>query len=58
MWTMLICVLTLYAPLELTRVILDWSAPIGRPVWQFMLEIAFIWVAYLIGMFLLYKRIK
>ena len=58
MWTLLICVLTLYAPLELTRVILDWSAPIGRPVWHFMLEIAFIWVAYLIAMFLVYKRIK
>ena len=58
LWTMLICVLTLYAPVELTRVILDWSAPIGRPVWHFMLEIAFIWVAYLIGMVLVYKRIK
>ncbi len=62
MWTMLICVLTLYAPIELTRVILVYcqsqSAPIGRPVWQFMLEIAFIWVAYLIGMVLVHKRIK
>ncbi len=59
MWTLLICVLTLYAPIELTRVILVYlesqSAPIGR---HFMLEIAFIWVAYLIGMFLVYKRTK
>ncbi len=62
MWTLLICALTLYAPLELTRVILNYlesqSTYWGRPVWQFMLEIAFIWIAYLIAMFLVYKRIK
>ena len=62
LWTLLICVLTIYAPIELTRVILDYlesqSAPIGRPVWQFMLEIAFIWVGWLVAMILVYKRTK
>ena len=58
LWTLLICVLTIYAPVELTRVILVGLEFWSRPVWHFMLEIAFIWVAYLIAMILVYKRTK
>ncbi len=59
---LLICVLTIYAPIELTRWMLvnleRLSTYWGRPVWQYMLEITFFWAAYLIGMVLVYKRTK
>lgn len=62
LWTLLICLLTLYAPAELTRVIFvdleRVSTYWGIPVWQFMLEIALFWIMYLVGMTLVYKRIK
>ena len=58
LWAILICFLTLYAPLELTRIILGDLELWGRPAWHFVAEIAFIWIMYLIGMFLVYKRIK
>ncbi len=40
----LVCLLTLYAPIELTRVIIDWSVS-GR----FLFEIVFMWLFYAIG---------
>ena len=62
LWLLLILLLTLYAPLELTRLIMGskeiWSIQWGIPVWQFMLEIALIWIFYLVGMLVVYKRIK
>ena len=61
LWTLLICALTIYAPIELTRVIVI-SALIKdtwvRPDWQFILEIVLLWVMYLVGMFLVYKVFK
>ncbi len=58
LWTILLGILFLYAPIELTRWILITSADWGRPAWHFVAEIAFIWIMYLIGMVLVYKRIK
>lgn len=61
LWLILIIVLTIYAPLELTRVIVI-NALINhiydRPEWQFVAEIAMFWALYVIGMVLVYKRIK
>lgn len=61
-WTILIGLLFLYPPAELTRVILvdleRQSIYWGIPVWQFMLELALFWTMYLAGMVLVYKRIK
>ncbi len=59
LWVLLIFLLTVYAPLELTRVIiagLKWSNYWGIPMWQFMLEIALFWILYLVGMVLIYRR--
>ena len=53
LWAILIGISFLYAPIEWTRVIINWGVS-GR----FLFEVVFIWVAYLIGMFLVYKRIK
>ena len=58
----LVCVLTVYAPLELTRVIVL-SELILRlhpeiEVWQFILEIALIWVLYFTGMAIVWKSLK
>jgi len=62
LWTLLICLLTIYAPLELTKGILDnlelTSAYWDIPVWQFMLEIALFWIMYLVGIILVYKKIR
>ena len=41
---LLVCLLTLYAPIELTRVIIDWSVS-GR----FLYEIVFMWLFYATG---------
>ncbi len=54
----LIGLLFLYAPIELTRWILVTSTDWSRPAWHFVAEIAFFWAAYLIGMVLVYKRTK
>ena len=63
LWVLaLIGLLTLYAPLELTRVILNsldiWVPYWGIPVWQFILEIALFWVMYLAGMVIVYRVLK
>ncbi len=55
-WVILIGIFFLYASIELTRVVWDWWQYYGGV--KFPLEIAFIWVAYLAGMVLVYKRIK
>ena len=41
---LLICLLTLYAPIELTRMIINWNVS-GR----FLFEIVFMWLFYAIG---------
>jgi len=46
----LIILCTLYAPLELTRVILDWAGLTG----QFAFEVIFIWVSYAAAVILLW----
>ena len=43
---LLVSLLTLYGPVELTRVILDWEGFSGK----FMFEISFMWVLYIIAM--------
>ena len=58
LWTMLIGIFFLYTPVELTRVIVVDYEFLGRPVWQYMLEIAFFWTAYLIGMVIVYRKLK
>ncbi len=46
LWILLISLLTLYGPVELTRVILDWRGFSG----EFMFEICFMWLFYAIAM--------
>ncbi len=59
---LLICLLTVYAPIELTWLIMVnkeiWSAYSGIPIWQFMLEMALFWVMYIVGIALVYRRLK
>ena len=55
----LIIVLTIYSPIELTRVIIV-NEIIFRfyeniPVWRFMFECAFIWIFYLSAVLVLLK---
>ena len=50
---LLICLLTIYAPIELTRVIVAWGlAP------QFMFEIAFLWLFYGIAIFVIAVKVR
>ena len=62
LWILLICLLTVYAPLELTKVILVdlelTSAYWGVPVWQFILEVCLIWIMYIVGMTIVYRRLN
>jgi len=62
LWLLLICLLTIYAPLELTRVIIvDLEATVrywNIPAWQFILEICFIWSFYIAGMVIVYRRLS
>ena len=44
---LLICLLTVYAPMELTRVIVEW----GLSGWL-VFEVCFIWLFYTTGIFL------
>ncbi len=48
----LICLLFVYSPVELTRVIIDWGLS-GK----FIFEIAFMWVFYLAGLFIVFRVI-
>ena len=54
---LLICLLTLYAPLELTRVIIDWGllGPFKDTILvsNFIFELSFIWLFYAIAIFLI-----
>ncbi len=43
---LLVCLLTLYAPIELTRVIIVWGLS-GR----FILEVCFMWFLYALAIF-------
>ena len=56
-----IVLLTIYPPIELTRVILVdlelTCAYWGIPIWQFILEICFIWTFYLTAMALVSRLI-
>ncbi len=44
---LLVCCLTLYAPIELTRVIIDWGL-FGR----FVFEVCFVWFFYALAIFI------
>ena len=44
----LVCMLTIYAPAELTRVIIAWDLS-----GQFIFEVFFIWILYAIAIFLI-----
>ena len=54
---LLICLLTLYAPLELTRVIIHWGllGPFKDtiPASNFIFEISFMWLLYAIAIFII-----
>ena len=58
---LLICLLTIYAPLELTRVIVI-NALVNKiwaiPAWQFILEISLQWALYVTAMIIVYTRIR
>jgi len=62
LWMLFICLLTVYAPIELTKVILVdlelTSAYWGVPVWQFTLEVCLIWTLYLAGMIVVCRRLN
>ncbi len=42
---MLICFLTIYAPIELSRVIFEWGLAT-----EFILELAFMWLLYVLAL--------
>ncbi len=46
LWIVLINIMALYGPVELTRVILDWEGFAGK----FMFEIGFMWLFYVTAM--------
>lgn len=59
----LVCVLTVYAPIEITRIIVinEHIRNIHtdtRPLWQFTTEIIFIWVSYVLAMVLVYMLVR
>ena len=45
---LLVCLLTLYAPIELTRIIINWGLS-GR----FIFEVCFMWFLYALAIFTL-----
>lgn len=53
----LVCFLTLYAPIELTRVIIQFAfvKRLWAGGWEFEFEIVFIWVCYISAMALVAK---
>ena len=54
----LICLLTIYPIVELTRVIIIWHTEISSPfVLKFYFEIAFMWAFYLAGLSLISRVI-
>lgn len=60
LFTLLVCLLTIYAPVELTRVIvinelIQNIHPEISP-WQFIAELVFLWVLYAGAMALVYRR--
>lgn len=62
LWLLLILCLTIYAPIELTRLIVEgnfvWMVHPDIPRWEYGAEIAILWVLYIAGLALVYKRIK
>lgn len=57
----MIIVLTLYAPIELTRIIVvnEFRLHLSDiPHWQFILELCFFWGAYIAAMVITGKRLK
>jgi len=56
---LLIIALTLYSPLELTRVILIWSKQYPAPFQRdFYFEIPFIWLTYIAAMLIVAAKVK
>lgn len=45
---MLVCLLTMYASIELSRVIVQWGLAA-----KFTFELAFMWLSYSLGLFLI-----
>ncbi|KKM65810.1 hypothetical protein LCGC14_1487560 [marine sediment metagenome] len=56
---LIIILLTIYAPIELTRMIV-WQYHYTYPelAGQFVFEVFFIWVFYLLGMYLVKRGVK
>ena len=58
LWVLLICLLTVYAPIELTWVIIDHEFIHNLsaiPKWQFVAEMSIFWVFYMIGLIVIYR---
>ena len=58
---LLICLLTVYAPIELTVVIANELTLNLHPTiapWQFIFELTFIWLFYIGGLSLVWRLIK
>ncbi len=49
--SIIVILLTLYGPLELTRVIIDWGGLSGK----FIFEICFMWLLYTVAMVIIFK---
>lgn len=49
----LICLLTVYAPIELTRVIIAWGLTT-----QFIFELAFVWLFYALAIFMISATLR
>ena len=51
LWALLIFTATIYAPLELTRVIIGWGLQ-----GEFLVEVILMWTLYIAGMVIVYKK--
>ena len=50
---LLICLLTIYAPIELTKVIVAWGLAV-----QFIFELVFLWLFYGLAMFMISVKVR
>lgn len=53
LWLSLVILLTIYAPIELSRMIFAYGLEA-----QLIVELYFFWAFYLMGMFIIYRRLK
>ena len=58
LWLLLIILLTAYAPLELTRVIIKSFDIYPQDVGEFVAELSIFWTLYCVGIGLVYRLIR